>query len=94
MEYTTLNNGLKMQLAGFGTMNIMDVEECTKVLKEAYEVGYRLFDRTQIYNNEEIVGTAIEKAGIPREEIFLTTKVWISELEGDACCKSLEESMQ
>lgn len=46
MEYTTLNNGLKMQLAGFGTMNIMDVEECTKVLKEAYEVGYRLFDRT------------------------------------------------
>ncbi len=94
MEYTTLNNGLKMPLAGFGTMNIMDVEECTKVLKEAYEVGYRLFDCAQIYHNEQIVGAALEKAGISREDIFLTTKVWISEFEGDACRRSIEESMK
>ena len=51
MDYITLNNGLKMPLLGFGTMNIFDEEECTKILKEAYEEGYRLFDCAQIYGN-------------------------------------------
>lgn len=63
MDYFTLNNGLKMPILGFGTMNIFDEEECTKVLKEAYEAGYRLFDCAQIYGNEEIVGNALKKAG-------------------------------
>lgn len=94
MENVILNNGLKMPLAGFGTMNIFDVEECTKVLKEAYEVGYRLFDCAQIYGNEEIVGEALKRAGIKREDIFLTSKVWITEFEGDSCRKSIEESMR
>ena len=78
-----LNNGLKMPLLGFGTMNIFDEEECTKILKEAYEEGYRLFDCAQIYGNEQIVGSALRKAGIPRDEIFLTTKVWFTNFEGE-----------
>ena len=83
MEYVTLNNGLKMPMVGFGTMNIFDEEECTKILKEAYEEGYRLFDCAQIYGNEQIVGSALRKAGIPRDEIFLTTKVWFTNFEGE-----------
>ena len=94
MEYITLNNGLKMPLLGFGTMNIFDEEECTRVLKEAYEEGYRLFDCAQIYGNEEVVGNALKKAGIPREEIFLTTKVWFTNFEGEEVRKSLLESMK
>ena len=91
MDYITLNNGLKMPIVGFGTMNIFDLDECTKVLKDAYEVGYRLFDCAQIYGNEEIVGQALEKARIPRNEIFLTTKVWFSEFEGEKVRQSVLE---
>lgn len=94
MDYITLNNGLKMPIVGFGTMNIFDLDECTKVLKDAYEVGYRLFDCAQIYGNEEIVGQALEKARIPRNEIFLTTKVWFSEFEGEKVRQSVLESMR
>lgn len=94
MDYITLNNGLKMPLLGFGTMNIFDEEECTKILKEAYEEGYRLFDCAQIYGNEQIVGSALRKAGIPRDEIFLTTKVWFTNFEGEEVRKSLLESMR
>ena len=94
MDYITLNNGLKMLLLGFGTMNIFDEEECTKILKEAYEEGYRLFDYAQIYGNEQIVGSALRKAGIPRDEIFLTTKVWFTNFEGEEVRKSLLESMR
>lgn len=94
MEYITLNNGLKMPLLGFGTMNIFDEEECTRVLKEAYEEGYRLFDCAQIYGNEEVVGNALKKAGIDRKDIFLTTKVWFTNFEGEDVIKSLLESMK
>jgi len=94
MEYITLNNGLKMPLLGFGTMNIFDEEECTKVLKEAYDAGYRLFDCAQIYGNEEVVGNALKKAGIDRKDIFLTTKVWFTNYEGEDVRKSLLESMR
>ena len=94
MDYITLNNGLKMPLLGFGTMNIFDEEECTKILKEAYEEGYRLFDCAQIYGNEQIVGSALRKAGISRDEIFLTTKVWFTNFEGEEVRKSLLESMR
>lgn len=94
MEYITLNNGLKMPILGFGTMNIFDEEECIKVLKEAYDAGYRLFDCAQIYGNEEIVGNALKKAGIARKDIFLTTKVWFTNYEGEDVRKSLLESMR
>lgn len=94
MQYLTLNNGLKMPILGFGTMNIFEVEECTKVLKDAYESGYRLFDCAQIYGNENIVGEALQNAGIPRHDIFITTKVWFAEFEGDNVRQSLLTSMK
>lgn len=94
MEYITLNNGIKMPLAGFGTMNIHDLDECARVLKEAYEEGYRLFDCASIYGNEHIVGEAIEKAGLPREEIFITTKIWFTEFEGEHVQAAITNSMK
>ncbi|MDD8034888.1 MAG: aldo/keto reductase [Thomasclavelia ramosa] len=94
MQYLTLNNGLKIPILGFGTMNIFDVDECTKVLKDAYESGYRLFDCAQIYGNEGIVGEALQNAGIPRHDIFITTKVWFTEFEGDNVRQSLLTSMK
>lgn len=94
MQYLTLNNGLKMPILGFGTMNIFNVDECTKVLKDAYESGYRLFDCAQIYGNEDIVGEALQNAGIPRHDIFITTKVWFTEFEGDNVRQSLLTSMK
>lgn len=94
MQYLTLNNGLKMPVLGFGTMNIFDVDECTKVLKNAYESGYRLFDCAQIYGNEDIVGEALQNVGIPRHDIFITTKVWFTEFEGNNVRQSLLTSMK
>lgn len=94
MEYITLNNNIKMPILGFGTMNIFDEDECTKILKEAYECGYRLFDCAEIYGNEEIVGNALKKAGIPRNEIFLTTKIWFTHFEGEDIRKAVLTSMQ
>lgn len=94
MEYVTFSNNVKMPILGFGTMNIFDVNECTRVLKDAYMSGYRLFDCAQIYGNEEIVGEALQKAGLPRSEIFITTKVWFSEFEGDSVRQSVLMSME
>lgn len=94
MEYVTLNNGIQMPLCGFRIMNIFDLDECTKVLLEAYKIGYRLFDCAQIYGNEEIVVEAIKKADIPRKDIFLTTKVWFSEFEVQRVRESILESMK
>lgn len=94
MEYVTLNNGLKMPAAGFGVFQIQDKEECIKVVLEAIEAGYRLIDTAQSYGNEEAVGEAIKKASVNREELFITTKVWISNGGYDKAKSSIEESLQ
>ena len=78
MEYVTLNNGIKMPKVGFGVFQITDKEECTRVVLDAIDAGYRLIDTAQAYGNEEAVGKAILKSPVPREELFITTKVWIS----------------
>jgi len=78
MDYITLNNGIKMPCVGFGVFQIQDKEECVKVVLDAIESGYRLIDTAQSYGNEEAVGEAIQKVSIPREELFITTKVWIT----------------
>lgn len=77
MEYVTLNNGVKMPILGYGVYQVSK-EECERCVTDAISVGYRLIDTAQAYFNEEEVGNAILKCGISREEIFLTTKVWIS----------------
>ena len=77
MEYITLNNGVKMPALGYGVYQV-EPEECERCVLDAIEVGYRSIDTAQAYYNEEDVGAAIEKSGIDREDLFITTKVWIS----------------
>ena len=79
MEYTMLNNGIKMPLLGFGVYMMTDPKECETSVLQALETGYRLLDTSSAYFNEEAVGRAIKESGIPREELFVTTKLWIQD---------------
>ena len=93
MEYITLSNGVKMPMRGYGTFQI-DPKETEKHVSEAIEAGYRSIDTAQGYFNEEGVGEAISKCGIAREELFLTTKIWISNAGEEKAAKSIDESLQ
>lgn len=93
MEYVTLSNGIKMPILGYGVYQVT-ADECERCVLDALEVGYRSIDTAQSYFNEEQVGSAIKKSGVAREDIFLTTKVWIENYGYDACRKSIEESMR
>lgn len=75
----TLNNGLDMPLLGFGVFQVADPDECRQAVEDALNVGYRLIDTAAAYGNEEAVGQAIRNSGIPREQIFVTTKLWITD---------------
>ncbi len=78
-SYTILNNGVKMPLLGFGTYKAENGNTVIQSVKEALRIGYRHIDTASYYGNEEGVGTAIKESGIPREEIFLVSKVWNSD---------------
>lgn len=93
MNYITLSNGVKMPQLGYGVFQVSK-EECERCVLDALHSGYRLIDTAQSYFNEEEVGSAILKSGIPREEIFLTTKVWIEHYGYEACKASIENSMK
>lgn len=93
MEYTTLNNGVKMPSLGYGVYQVSK-QECEKCVSEALEVGYRSIDTAQSYFNEAQVGNAIEKSGIARSEIFLTTKIWIDNYGYEAARSSVLKSME
>ena len=97
MNYVTLNNGVKMPMIGFGVFEIPK-EETARCVYEALEVGYRLIDTAQAYYNEEETGDgirqAIQKLGINREDIFLTTKVWVTEFGYEKTKASIEESLK
>ena len=92
MEYVTLSNGVKMPILGYGVYQVTK-DECERCVSDALRAGYRHIDTAQSYFNEEEVGSAIEKSGIPREELFLTTKVWVEHYGYDACRASVLESM-
>lgn len=94
METVTLSNGVKMPILGFGVFQIPDLGECERVVSEAIEVGYRLIDTAQAYGNEEAVGKAVQKSGLPREDFFITTKVWISNAGYEKAKASLDESLR
>lgn len=94
MEYVSLNNGVKMPAVGFGVFQITDKEECERVVLDAIDVGYRLIDTAQAYGNEEAVGEAIAKSLVPREELFITTKVWISNSGYEKAKASIESSLK
>ena len=93
MNYTTLNNGVQMPMVGFGVFQIRDDETTQKVVEEAIEVGYRLIDTAQSYGNEEAIGKAIKSSGVPREELFITTKLWISDMSYEGAKKAFAESL-
>ena len=97
MNYVTLNNGVKMPMIGFGVFEIPK-EETARCVYEALEVGYRLIDTAQAYYNEEETGDgirqAIQKHGINREDIFLTTKDWVTEFGYEKTKASIEESLK
>lgn len=80
MQKVKLNNGVEMPILGFGVFQITDETECEKVVLEAIETGYRLIDTAASYQNEKAVGNAIKKCGVPRNELFITTKLWVEDM--------------
>ena len=93
MEYVTLSNGIKMPILGYGVYQVTK-DECERYVLDALKAGYRSLDTAQSYFNEEEVGAAIEQSGVLREDIFLTTKVWVEHYGYDACKRSVEESLK
>ncbi len=93
MEYIKLSNGVKMPTLGYGVF-LVSPDECERCVTDALSVGYRLIDTAQAYQNEEGVGNAWRKSGIKREDLFLVTKVWISNAGEDKAAKSIDESLR
>lgn len=94
MEYYTLNDGNKMPKVGFGVFQMRDLEVCAQSVTDAINAGYRLIDTAQSYFNEEAVGKGIANAGVAREELFITSKLWLSDAGYDATKKAFEESLR
>ena len=93
METIKLYNGVEMPLLGYGVFRV-DPKECERCVSDALSVGYRLIDTAQAYGNEEGVGSAIAKSGIDRKNLFITTKVWISNSGEEKAAKSIDESLR
>lgn len=93
MEYVTLYNGVRMPMVGYGVYQVTP-QECERCVLDALQVGYRSLDTAQSYFNEEQVGSAIRKSGVPRQEIFLTTKVWVEHYGYEAARASVLQSME
>lgn len=94
MKFVTLNNGVKMPMLGFGVYLVDDLSVCEESVLHAIQSGYRLIDTSSAYFNEEAVGQAIKKSGIPREELFITTKLWIQDSGYEKSKKGFEESLK
>lgn len=88
-----MNNGVEMPILGFGVFQIPDLEECERSVYDAIHTGYRLIDTAAAYMNEEAVGKAIKRSGIPREELFITTKVWIQSNGYEGTKRAFEDSL-
>lgn len=93
MEFVTLNNGVKMPILGYGVYQV-SAEECERCVLDAISVGYRSIDTAQAYGNEEGVGSAVKKSGVPRGELFLTTKIWITNGGYEKAAASIDESLR
>lgn len=94
MKTITLNNGVEMPMLGFGTFLMPDSAECENSVRTAIQAGYRLIDTAQDYGNEASVGRALRRSGVPREEVFITTKVWFRSFQRGICRESVLESMR
>jgi 2,5-diketo-D-gluconate reductase A len=94
MEHVILNNGVRMPILGFGVYQIPDAEECERAVFDALSVGYRLIDTAAAYLNEEAVGRAIRRSGVPRDQVFVTTKLWIQDHGYETTIAAFERSMR
>lgn len=93
MQYKTLNNGVKMPMLGYGVFQTPP-EETAECVREALEVGYRLIDTAQAYGNEEGVGQGVRASGIPREEVFITSKIWVANMTYECAMASIDASLR
>ncbi|WP_045688818.1 aldo/keto reductase [Hymenobacter sp. AT01-02] len=94
MQTVELNNGVEMPLLGFGVFQVPDPAECERSVLEAIKAGYRLIDTAASYMNEEAVGNAIKKSGVPREELFITTKLWVQDASYEGAKQAFETSLR
>jgi 2,5-diketo-D-gluconate reductase A len=94
MQKVKLNNGVEMPILGFGVFQVKDLAECERSVVDAIQTGYRLIDTAQSYENEEAVGKAIRRSGVPREELFITTKLWIQRDGYEGTKKAFEASLK
>ena len=90
----TLNNGIEMPRIGYGVFRMKDPEECEEAVVQAIQSGYRLIDTAAAYENEEAVGRAIRRCGVPREELFITTKLWITDTSYEGAKRGFSNSME
>ena len=94
MDFVTLNNGVRMPLEGFGVFQVPDHAVCEKAVLDAIASGYRLIDTAAAYMNEAAVGAAIRKCGVPREELFITTKLWVQDASYEGAKAAFRASME
>ena len=94
MQKVKLNNGVEMPILGFGVFQVKDLDECERSVRDAIDVGYRLIDTAQSYGNEEAVGKAIKNSNVKREELFITTKLWIQSDGYEGTKKAFETSLK
>ena len=93
MQTICLNNGVQMPLEGFGVFQVPDAAQCEQAVSDALEAGYRLIDTAAAYMNEEAVGNAIRTSGIPRKDLFITTKLWVQDAGYESAKKAFETSL-
>ena len=89
MEKVILNNGIEMPLEGFGVFQVPDPAQCEQAVLDAIAAGYRLIDTAAAYMNEKAVGAAIAKCGVPRDELFITTKLWVQDASYEGAKKAI-----
>lgn len=94
VQNVKLNNGVEMPMEGFGVFQVTDLSVCEQAVLEAVQSGYRLIDTASSYQNEEAVGRAIRKSGVPREELFITTKAYLQQMGYENTKKAFEESLE
>lgn len=94
MDYVTLKNGVQMPKEGFGVFQIRDLDECERVVLDAIDTGYRLIDTAESYGNESAVGKAIAKSGVNRADLFISTKLWVTNTSYEGAKAAIDRSME
>lgn len=94
MNEITLNNGVKMPVIGYGVFQIQDEKQCEQCVVDAVETGYRLIDTAAVYGNEEAVGRAVHRCGVPRDELFLTSKLWVQDASYEGAKAAIDHSLK